>query len=128
MTVTVAPDGRAAAVAILWSGGATTAHTITRPPRGWHCTTDAATVARLRELAQRLPDHQIADRLNAEGVRTQTGKPWTHQRVASIRHQHAILTAYPVDTEVRAVRGDGLMRWRSRPNGWVSHARWCTSG
>jgi len=109
VTVTVAPDGRAAAVAIRWSGGATTAHTVTRPPRGWHCTTAAATVARLRELAQQLPDHRIADRLNAEGVRTQTGKPWTHQRVASIRHQHAIPTACPVDTEARAVRGDGLM-------------------
>lgn len=109
VTVTVAPGGRAAELIILWSGGATTAHTITRPPRGWHCTTDPAVVDRLRELAQRLPDHQIATQLNAEGVTTRTGKRWTYQRVASIRHQHAIRTACPLGTAVRAVRGDGLM-------------------
>ncbi|HEU5423355.1 MAG TPA: recombinase family protein, partial [Nitrolancea sp.] len=109
VTVTVAPGGRDAAVTILWSGGATTAHTIIRPPRGWHCTTDAAVVARLRALAQHRPDHQIADLLNAEGLTTQTGKPWTHQRVASIRKQHAILTACPVGTAIHAVRGDGFM-------------------
>ncbi len=109
VTVTVAPDRRAADLVIRWSGGATTAHTITRPPVGWHCTTEPATVARLRDLAQHLPDHQIADQLNAEGVTTQTGKRWTHQRVASIRKQHAIPTACPVGTAVRAVRGDGCM-------------------
>ncbi|HET8629153.1 MAG TPA: recombinase family protein, partial [Thermomicrobiales bacterium] len=109
VTVTVAPGGRAAAVAIRWSGGATTMHAITRPPVGWHCTTAPAVVARLRELAQHLPDHRIAERLTAEGLTTQTGKPWTHQRVASIRQQHAIPTACPVGTAVRAVRGDGLM-------------------
>jgi DNA invertase Pin-like site-specific DNA recombinase len=109
VTVTVAPVGRRAAVTIRWSGGAATAHTVTRPPVGWHCTTDPATVARLQEQAQHLPDHQIADELNAAGVRTQTGKRWTHQRVASIRKQHAIPTACPVGTAVRAVRGDGCM-------------------
>ena len=109
VAVTVAPDHRAADVVIRWSGGATTAHAITRPPVGWHCTTAPAVVARLRELAQHLPDHRITERLNAEGLTTQTGKPWTHQRVASIRHQHAIPTACPVGTAVRAVRGDGFM-------------------
>ncbi len=107
VAVTVDPDGRAAALAIQWNGEATTAHMVTRPPGGWHCTTAATTVAGLRALAQRLPDHQLAARLNAEGVRTQTGKVWTHQRVASIRKQHAIPTACPVDTEARAARGDG---------------------
>jgi DNA invertase Pin-like site-specific DNA recombinase len=109
VTVTVAPGGREAAVTIRWSGGATTAHTVSRPPVGWHCTTDPAIVARLRALAQQYPDHRIADQLNAAGVLTQTGKPWTHRRVASIRKQHAIPTACPVGTAVRAVRGDGCI-------------------
>ena len=109
VTVTVAPGGRQAAVAIAWSGGATTAHTVTRPPVGWHCTTDAATVVRLRELAQRLPDHRIADELNAAGVRTQTGKAWTPARVASIRRQHAIPTACPVEPDASGTRGDGFV-------------------
>ncbi len=66
-------------------------------------------MARLRDLAQRLPDHRIADRLNAEGVRTQTGKAWTPQRVASIRKQHAIPTACPVEHDASGARGDGLV-------------------
>lgn len=60
-------------------------------------------------LAQRYPDHQIAAQLNAEGIRTQTGKEWTHQRVMSIRKQHDIPTACPVDPTAQTVRGDGLL-------------------
>jgi DNA invertase Pin-like site-specific DNA recombinase len=110
VTVTARPTKpRSAAVTILWSGGAATQHTVTCRPTGWHCTTAAAVVAQLRDLAQRLPDYQIAARLNAAGVRTQTGKAWTHERVRSIRKQHAIPTACPLDTDRRAARGDGLL-------------------
>jgi DNA invertase Pin-like site-specific DNA recombinase len=110
VTVTALPTKpRSAAVTILWSGGATTQHTVTCRPTGWHCTTDAAIVAQVRALAQRLPDYQIAAHLNAAGVRTQTGKVWTHERVRSLRKQHAIPTGCPLDTDRRAVRGDGLM-------------------
>jgi hypothetical protein len=96
-------------VSILWSGGLITTQTVTCRPTGWHCTTDAAVVARLRELAQRLPDHQIAEQLNAEGVRTHTGKQWTYARVVSIRKQHQIPTACPIDPEGKTARGDGLL-------------------
>jgi hypothetical protein len=109
VTLTVDAAMRSAQAVILWHGGATTRHTVTCPPRGWHCTTAAAVVARLRDLAQRLPDHQIADQLNAEGVRTQTGKAWTPQRVASIRQQHAIPTACPVEPDASGARADGLL-------------------
>ncbi len=109
VTVTVAAATRSARAVILWHGGATTAHTVTCPPRGWHCTTDAAVVARLRDLAQRLPDHRIAEQLNAEGVRTQTGKAWTPLRVGSIRRQHAIPTACPVEPNATGARGDGFL-------------------
>ena len=110
VTVTALPTRpRSAAVTLLWSGGATTRHTVTCRPTGWHCTTDAVLVARLRDLAQHLPDHQIAARLTAEGLCTQTGKAWTYKRVASIRKQHAIPTACPLDPGARAVRGDGRL-------------------
>lgn len=56
-----------------------------------------------------MPDHQIAELLNAEEVRTPTGKAWTAGRVASLRKQHAITTACPVEPGVVAVRGDGLI-------------------
>lgn len=88
---------RRAVVTILWSGGLVTTHTVTCPPVGWHGTTDATVVERLRTLAQQLPDHHIADQLNAEGLRTKTGKAWTYARVASIRKQHQLPTACPLD-------------------------------
>ena len=109
VTVTVDAATRSARAVILWQGGATTTHAVARPPQGWHCTTDAAVVAHLRELAQRLPDHHIAEEFNAAGVRTQTGKVWTAQRVASIRRQHAIPTACPVEPDVTGTRGDGFI-------------------
>ena len=110
VTVAVQPTRpRSAEVTILWSGGLTTTETVTCRPTGWHCTTAAAVVARLRELAQRLPDHQVAEQLNADGVRTHTGKPWTYARVASMRKQHRIPTACPVDPGAGLRRGDGLL-------------------
>lgn len=99
---------RQAKLTILWSGGATTTHLVTCPPRGWHCTTDAGLLDQVRTLAQHQPDHQIAQTLNAAGLPTATGKPWTAQRVAVIRSQHAIPTACPVDPTVER-RGDGLV-------------------
>jgi DNA invertase Pin-like site-specific DNA recombinase len=110
VTVTVqSTRPRSAEITILWSGGLTTTQTVTCRPTGWHCTTSPTVVDRLRELAQRLPDHQIADQLNADGIRTQTGKPWTYARVESIRKQHQIPTNCPIDSGGQTSRGDGLL-------------------
>ena len=100
---------RSARLTILWSGGLTTDQTVACRPTGWHCTTPSAVVERLRELARDLPDHKIAEQLNAEGIRTKTGKPWTFTRVASIRKQHQIPTNCPIDTADKTARGDGLL-------------------
>ena len=108
--ITLTPTApRQAMLTILWSGGVTTNHEVVCPPIGWHCLAEASLVERLRELAGRLPDHQIAELLNAEEVHTPTGKPWTAGRVASLRKQHAIATACPVEPGAVAVRGDGLI-------------------
>jgi len=108
VTVTVRADAsRTADVTVLWNGGVTTSHIVTRPPLGWHCVTDATLVARIGELAQHMPDHQIAEALNAEGIRTQTGKEWTYRRVQSIRKQHQIATTCPLDPTGVGQRGDG---------------------
>jgi hypothetical protein len=108
--ITLTPTAaRQATMTILWSGGVTTSHEVVCPPIGWHCLAEASLVERLRELASRLPDHQIAELLNAEEVRTPTGKPWTAARVTSLRKQHTIPTACPVEPGAIAVRGDGLI-------------------
>lgn len=109
VTLTVHAEARRAEFVIVWSGGATTQHSVTCPPLGWHCVTDPAVVQRIRELAATDPDHRIADQLNAEGVRTRTGKAWTYQRVLSIRKQHRIPTCCPLDPTGPRPRGDGFV-------------------
>ena len=110
VTLTVAADKGSAESVILWSGQVTTQQHVTRPRMGWHCVTDADIVQCLRELAATQPDHRIAEILNAEGTRTQTGKTWTYQRVQSIRKQHAIPTSCPISAHHTTPRGDGLLR------------------
>jgi DNA invertase Pin-like site-specific DNA recombinase len=107
--LTVHPDTRSADFTIVWSGEVLTQHSVTCPPLGWHCITAAETVQQIRELAVSLPDHQIAERLNAAGIHTQTGKFWTYERVRSIRKQHAIPTHCPLDPTQSGSRGDGLL-------------------
>lgn len=109
VTLTVHPGTRSADFTILWSGEVLTQHSVTCPPLGWHCITAAETVQQIRELAVSLPDHQIAERLNAAGIHTQTGKRWTYERVRSIRKQHAIPTLCPLDPTQPGPRGDGLL-------------------
>jgi len=109
VTVTSSASPRTAELSVLWAGGATTTHTVVCPKAGWHCLTDPTLVERIRHLAQSCPDYQIADRLNAEGLHTQTGKPWSHQRVASLRKEYQIPTACPVDPTTHPLRGDGLV-------------------
>jgi DNA invertase Pin-like site-specific DNA recombinase len=109
VTLTVHPDKRSADFTILWSGEVLTHHSVTCPPVGWHCVTAEQIVQQIRELAAVYPDHQIAERLNDEGIRTQTGKTWTYERVRSIRKQHSIPTGCPIDPTQPTPRGDGLL-------------------
>ena len=116
--VTIVADAvtRTADVRLLWSGGAVTRHSVRCPPPGWHLRTDSDVLALIRDLAGPYPDHRIANRLYARGLRTQTGKPWTYDRVASMRRLHGIPTGCPVDTTVCIRRGPrnfdcGVVKW-----------------
>jgi DNA invertase Pin-like site-specific DNA recombinase len=100
---------RSAQLSLLWSGGVTTTHRIVCPPTGWHMVTDSRNVERIRELAQRWPDHQITDVLNGDGTRTRTGKMWTYQRVKSVRKLYRIPTACSIDPGAGPVRADGFV-------------------
>jgi len=109
ITLLPLPEKRNAEFVVYWLGGAITTHRVTCPPMGWHCRTPAELVQRIQDLAQHYPDHVIADQLNAEGVRTRTGKEWTHERVRSLRKQYNISTACPIDPSQLTPRGDGLV-------------------
>ena len=107
--LTVDAKERRAEVVVLWNGGATTRHEVHCPPLGWHRRTEPELIRHAAELARHHPDHQVAARLNAEGLRTRTGKPWTYARVFSMRKQHGIATACPLSTRDAAPRADGLI-------------------
>jgi DNA invertase Pin-like site-specific DNA recombinase len=95
-------------ILVRWHTGATTSLDVPRPRHG---TPPATAVAnRLRDLAQRLSDDRIADRLNAEGFPTATGLPWTLARVRAVRRKHHIPTACPLGTPNLEPRGDGLVK------------------
>jgi len=53
--------------------------------------TDPAVLERIRELAPTHTDAETAARLNAEGLRTAHGQPFTKQRVHSLRRTHRIV-------------------------------------
>ncbi|MBN1890079.1 MAG: recombinase family protein [Thermoflexales bacterium] len=94
-------------IRIRWHTGTTTLVEVERPRPG--CRTEQAVVERIRELAQRHPDDQIASILNAEGVQTVTGKVWDRRRVKNLRRNYAIPTACPYSTSEPGPRGDGLI-------------------
>lgn len=71
--------------------------------------TDASVIQRVQGLAKQMPDHQIADALNADGTPTRTGKSWTYRRVVSLRKQHHIPTACPVSPGLSPTRADGFV-------------------
>ena len=94
-------------IRIGWTSGAWTELRVRRPATSDFARTPAAVLDRIRTLAQHLPDEQIAAQLNAEGLTTRQGLPWTDHRVQHLRGYHRIPTACPLLAPGCAVRGDG---------------------
>ncbi|GLR82644.1 recombinase family protein (plasmid) [Azospirillum oryzae] len=107
VTVTADRTTRRVDVVVLWTGGATSTHTASLAPGCLHATTDATVIARIRELSRDRPDHAVAQALNAAGMRTQTGKEWTYERVQSMRKRYRIATGCPIQTGSPDPRADG---------------------
>jgi uncharacterized protein YndB with AHSA1/START domain len=86
-------------VRVAWKSGAVTDLCVERPEHGRM--TPRAAAARVRELcARRLHDAEVANQLNAEGLRTGANRPWTAGAVARVRSRESIpRTALPVRTE-----------------------------
>src|SRR5262249_49501849 len=75
----------------------------------------AAVVERVRALATRHSDGQIAARLNADGLTSGTGRPFTAARVQWIRYVQAIASGCPEHPgrAVKGQRGDGRYSTRA---------------
>ena len=77
-----------------WQGGACTHHSVPLPPSiADRMRYPAPLVDRVRNLAQSLPDAQIVDRLNQEGLVSALGKPFTLSMIRWIRHRYKIPAA-----------------------------------
>jgi DNA invertase Pin-like site-specific DNA recombinase len=88
--VTVQREQQRALVRIVWEGGAITTHELTLPKAGSHSKTDDDTLDLVRRLAVDCSDRQIAGILARQGRLTGAGKPFTRDRVRSLRNHHRI--------------------------------------
>lgn len=76
---------------IRWQGGACTDLAVQLPPNiADHLRYSAAIIDRVRDLAQSLPNAEIADRLNREGHVSALGKSFTSSMVQWIRYRYRI--------------------------------------
>jgi excisionase family DNA binding protein len=86
-------------------GGATEDLRVQRPqPAGDRLRYPAAMVDKVRQLAQKLSDDQIAARLNEEGIRPSKGSSFTVSGVRWIRFRHGIPgppSSHPAEVSVQ---------------------------
>jgi hypothetical protein len=94
---------------IRWQTEAITALQVKRPTSADAHRLPAATVCRIRQLAQTHPDHQVAEILNQQGLKTQHGLDWSYRRVKDTRLRHQIPSACPILPQNGQPRGDGLI-------------------
>jgi DNA invertase Pin-like site-specific DNA recombinase len=91
ITVVKGPDPKLLRLQIRWQGGATeTIEVRQRPNRADAVRYPEAFVAKIRALAERHADKEIAVRLNAEGLTSSTGKSFTASMISWIRFKHRI--------------------------------------
>jgi DNA invertase Pin-like site-specific DNA recombinase len=81
---------------VCWQGGATTTVEVPKylfsAPHLFH---------RITELARELPDAQIAETLNAQGLETVKGRAWSARRVMDFRLSNGIPSGFTVNPALR---------------------------
>ena len=85
------PNQKHLAVHLRWQGGASSDLCVQIPPsRADRVRYPTAVVDRVRDLAQSLPNAEIAERLNREGHVSALGKPFTGSMIQWIRYRYQI--------------------------------------
>ena len=109
---------------VRFKGGATTEVRVPAPLPVWQVLrTPSAVLERIREMARTMTDSEIAEGLNAEGLRSGTRLPFSSRMLNRLRHQYGIpgpyehmrkqgfLTTKEV-AERRDVRPETVKRWQ----------------
>jgi len=82
-------------VMVRFKGGATTELRVPRPLRVWEARqTPPVVIERIREMARTMRDSEIAEELNAQGVRSGTGHAFSNRIVDKLRRQYGIAGLY----------------------------------
>jgi DNA invertase Pin-like site-specific DNA recombinase len=116
ITVEKPSDQKQILVHTRWQGGACTDISVQLPPnRADRVRYPAAVVDRVRDLAQSLPNAEIADHLNREGHVSALGKPFTGSMIQWIRYRYQIPKATLVRAEELTVQ-QVAERFRVSPN------------
>jgi excisionase family DNA binding protein len=91
ITLTSKPDSRELRVGIRWRSGASEEHPVHRPKKRQEVIrTPAEAIELTRQLAPAHTNAQIAEQLNAAGLRAGTGVPFKSEHVQWIRWRHKI--------------------------------------
>ena len=124
ITVEKPSDQKQLLVHTRWQGGACTDIAVQLPPNiADRVRYPAAVAGRVRDLAQSLPDREIADHLNREGYVSALGKPFTVSMIQWIRYRYQIPKATLVRPEELTVQ-QVAERFRVSPNVvyyWIDH-------
>jgi hypothetical protein len=87
---------RTTRIDVQWKSGAVDELTAARPSRADHRRTPSEAIERVRELVHLgLFDQAIAQKLDAEHVRSGSGHPWTRGAVKRVRLKYTIVRAMP---------------------------------
>jgi hypothetical protein len=85
------PERGKALLHLRWQGGQCEDLNVELPrPSGERWRHSEALIQRVRELAQKYSDAEIAAQLNSEGLRSNKGNAFTRSSVSWIRHKHSI--------------------------------------
>ena len=105
ITVEKLPHAERLLAHIRWQGGACSDIRVQLPPAMADRVRYSATVVdRVRHLAQSLPDAEIGDRLNQEGLVSALGKPFTGSMIKWVRYRYQIPPATFVRQEELTVQ------------------------
>ncbi len=96
VTLETPTPGKVIRAEIGWQGGATS--TVEVPK---YLFSAPHLFYRITELAHSLPDGQIADALNAQGLQTVKGRAWSARRVMDFRLSNGISSGFTVNPQLR---------------------------
>ncbi len=133
--VTLTGGEKTVQLGIHWQTGAVTAGEVPRPQKLWEqYATDPAVMERIRALAPTQSDREIAASLNAAGMASAFGRPYSRQLVAWLRRQAGIAPGCreALRGSGQGIRADGRMSVRRAAQELNCHAStvitWCQQG